>query len=138
WGGIHSKNIHNLYFVKSNDNGNSFTNPEIIFNNIFESNSQNYNEKLAKTINNPRNVELSTNDPSFIVWQDKLSENNEDILLMGNNQAKKNDYTKILNLSNNNGISECPSIAISDNNLYILWEDINPGNHEIFFWKFFL
>ena len=57
---------------------------------------------------------------------------------MANNQAKKNDYPKILNLSNNNGISECPSIAISDNNLYILWEDINPGNHEIFFWKFFL
>ncbi len=113
--------------------------PEIIFNNIFESNSQNYNEKLAKTINNPRNVELPTNDPSFIAWQDKLSENNEDILLlMANNQAKKNEYTKILNLSNNNGISECPSIAISDNNLFILWEDINPGNHEIFFWKFSL
>lgn len=137
WGGIHSKNIHNLYFVKSNNNGNSFTNPEIIFNNIFESNSKNYNENLAKTINNPRNVELPTNDLSFIVWQDKLSENNEDILLMANNKAK-NDYSKILNLSNNNGISECPSIAISDNNLYILWEDINPGNHEIFFWKFFL
>ena len=137
WGGIHSKNIHNLYFVKSNDNGNSFTNPEIIFNNISESNSQNYNEKLAKTINNPRNVELPTNDPSFVVWQDKLSENNEDILLMANNQAK-NDYPKILNLSNNSGISECPSITISDNNIYIVWEDINPGNHEIFFWKFFL
>lgn len=138
WSGIHSKNIHNLYFVKSNDNGNSFTNPEIIFNNIAESeNNKNYNEKLATIINHPRNVELAINDPSFIVWQDKISENNEDILFMAN-KKDKNNYTKILNISNNSGISECPSISISGNNLYVLWEDINPGNHEIFFWKFSL
>ena len=41
-------------------------------------------------------------------------------------------YNKILNLSNNTGISECPSIAIS-NHIYIVWEDITPGNHEILF-----
>lgn len=141
WGGIHSKNIHNLYIVKSNDNGNSFTNPEIIFNNIAESKNKNnnkyYDEKLAKTINHPRKVELAINYPSLIVWQEKISEGNEDILLMTNEQDK-NNFTKILNVSNNNGISECPSIAISGNNLYVLWEDINPGNHEIFFWKFSL
>lgn len=144
WGGIHSKNIHNLYFVKSNDNGNSFTNPEIIFKNIAESNNnnndKNYNEKLAKTINHPRNVELPINDPSFIVWQEKISENNEDILFMAANKQDKNNYytKKILNISNNSGISECPSISVSGNNFYVLWEDINLGNHEIFFWKFFL
>lgn len=101
WSGIHSKNIHNLYFVKSNDNGNSFTNPEMIFNNIAESknkNKENYNEKkLAKTINHPRNVELPINDPSFIVWQEKISENNEDILFMAaNKQDKKNSTKKII------------------------------------------
>ena len=42
-------------------------------------------------------------------------------------------YNKILNLSNNTGISKCPSSAISKNHIYIVWEDITPGNHEILF-----
>jgi hypothetical protein len=42
---------------------------------------------------------------------------------------------KIINLSNNSGISECPSIAISNNNIYVIWEDFTPGNHEILFTK---
>ena len=36
----------------------------------------------------------------------------------------------IYNLSNNSGISECPSIAISNNNIYVIWEDYTSGNHE--------
>jgi hypothetical protein len=42
---------------------------------------------------------------------------------------------KIINLSNNSGISECPSIAISNNNIYVILEDFTPGNHEILFTK---
>lgn len=49
----------------------------------------------------------------------------------------KNDResNNIINLSNNTGISECPSIAISKNYMYIVWEDFTPGNHEILFTK---
>jgi hypothetical protein len=39
----------------------------------------------------------------------------------------------IENLSNNKGISECPSIAVSNNNVYVVWEDDTTGNHKIFF-----
>ena len=47
----------------------------------------------------------------------------------------KNDmqYNKILNLSNDTGIYKCPSSAISKNHIYIVWEDITTGNHEILF-----
>ena len=61
-----------------------------------------------------------------------ISQDNQDIFITPD---IKNDmqYNKILNLSNNTGISECPSIAISKNHIYIVWEDITPGNHEILF-----
>ena len=49
----------------------------------------------------------------------------------------KNNFqaTKILNLSNNTGVSECPQITASENYIYVVWEDFTPGNHEIFFTK---
>jgi hypothetical protein len=82
-------------------------------------------------------VEVNNYNLSYIVWQDTISQQNQDILLTLSNQTD-NDYTKILNLSNNIGVSECPSIAISGNNVYVLWEDFISGNHEIFFTNIYI
>ena len=127
WGGLHSKNINDIYFVKSHDNGISFTNPSTI--QITKSENKNYSNKIS----NPTNVEIAYDDRSYIVWQDVISKENQDIFLAN----IKNDFqsTKIVNLSNNTGISECPQIAISNNYIYVVWEDITPGNHEILFTK---
>ncbi|MGZ5551711.1 MAG: hypothetical protein ACXWE7_13085 [Nitrososphaeraceae archaeon] len=38
-------------------------------------------------------------------------------------------------MSNNPGVSECPSITISNNNIYVIWEDYIRGNNEILFAK---
>lgn len=132
WGGLDSKNIHNIYFVDSNDNGSTFTGLKTISENITgPSNTSDYNQ-LTKIVKNPLNVEVNNYNLSYIVWQDTISQQNQDILLTLSNQTD-NDYTKILNLSNNIGVSECPSIAISGNNVYVIWEDFISGNHEIFF-----
>jgi hypothetical protein len=132
WGGFDSKNIHNIYFVNSNDNGSTFTGLNTISEKISgSSNTSNYNQ-LTKIIKNPLNVEVNNYDLSYIVWQDTISQENQDILLTLSNQTD-NDYRKILNLSNNSGVSECPSIAISGNNVYVIWEDFISGNHEILF-----
>jgi hypothetical protein len=128
WGGLHAKNINDIYFVQSDDNGTAFTDPYIISEK--GTSAENGNDK--DKINSPSNVEISTNNPEYIVWQEKISQENQDIFITTN---IKNDmqYSKILNLSNNSRISECPSIAISNNYIYIVWEDITPGNHEILF-----
>jgi hypothetical protein len=132
WGGFDSKNIHNIYFVNSNDNGSTFTGSKTVSEKITgSSNTSDYNQ-LTKIIKNPLNVEVNNYDLSYIVWQDTISQQNQDILLTLSNQTD-NDYRKILNLSNNSGVSECPSIAISGNNVYIIWEDFISGNHEILF-----
>ncbi len=130
WGGLHAKNINDIYFVQSDDNGTAFTDPYI----ISEKDTSAENRNDTDKINSPSNVEIPTNNPAYIAWQDEISRENQDIFFITN---IKNDikYSKILNLSNNSGISECPSIAISNNYIYIVWEDITPGNHEILFIK---
>jgi hypothetical protein len=128
WGGLHAKNINDIYFVQSDDNGTAFTDPNIISEKVMDAETRNYQYK----INSPSNVEIPINNPEYIVWQDKISYENQDIFLTTNMQNDM-QYSKILNLSNNTGISECPSIAISKNYIYIVWEDITPGNHEILF-----
>jgi hypothetical protein len=127
WGGLYSKNINDIYFVKSYDNGTSFTDTYTIQVIKYE------NKNSSKMIDHPTNIEIATNDPSYIVWQDVISKENHDIFITD----IKNDFqsTKIENLSNNTGISECPQIAIANNHIYVVWEDITPGNHEILFTK---
>ena len=59
WGGLHSKNINDVYFVKSYDNGTSFTDPYTI-----------QVTKSEKKINHPTNVEIANDNTPYIVWQD--------------------------------------------------------------------
>ena len=130
WGGSLLKNIENIYYVKSIDNGKTFTDAKTISEKIIISNNTNYYTELNDIIENPLNVEVTNKNFSHIVWQNSFPKQNEDILLLVDNQ-KDNNHTNILNLSNNPSISECPSIAISDNNIYVIWEDYVSGNHEI-------
>jgi hypothetical protein len=133
WGGLHAKNIKDIYFVQSDDNGTNFTDPYIILEKVTATAQSKNNAKLTdKIIKYPTNVEIAHDNPLYIVWQDKISEENHDIFIASN---IKNDFqsANIMNLSNNTGISECPQIAVSKNYLYLVWEDITPGNHEIFY-----
>ncbi len=138
WGGFLSKNIDNIYYVKSNDNGNTFTSTKTISDKK-NSNSNNINDyrNFNEIINNPINVEVPNNNLSFVVWQNTFFNENADILLLllnNNNPTDNSNYTmKLLNLSNNTSFSECPSIAIANNNVYVIWEDFISGNHEILF-----
>jgi hypothetical protein len=118
-GGLHSVNVDGLFFTKSIDGGSSFSEPVTI----------DKNDTLA----NPLNVEVGAYDEqfSYIAAQVSVS-GNEEILLLemtGNNSAR------VMNLSNNPKISECPSIAMTGDNIYVVWEDMTPGNHEILYAK---
>jgi hypothetical protein len=133
WGGNpDDKVVGDIFFVKSTDNGNRF----------------------AKAVSlgepNSLNVEIIAdgNNNVYIAWQALLSadnvcpscllkpEDNEEILfkMSSDNGAT---FTNIYeNISKNKGISECTSIAISENNnVYVAWEDYTYGNHEILFSK---
>ena len=139
WGGLLTKNIDNIHYVKSNDNGNTFTNSNTFSKRIIGFDDANNFTESGDVIKNPVNVEISSfNNLSLVAWQNSFSKQNEDILgLLLYNQKDQNNNAQLFNLSNNPSVSECPSITISNNNIYVIWEDYINGNHEILFTKIF-
>jgi hypothetical protein len=118
-GGLPSVDVNGVLFTKSNDGGRSFSEPVTI-------------DENGRFVNS-LNVEVSAYDErfSYVAAQVSVS-GNEEILLL---EMTGNNSTKVLNLSNNPKISECPSIAIEGDNIYVVWEDMTPGNHEILYAK---
>lgn len=119
FGGLHSLDVNGVLFTKSNDGGRSFSEPVTI-------------DENGRFVNS-LNVEVSAYDEQFSYVAAQVSvSGNEEILLL---EMTGNNSTKVLNLSNNPKISECPSIAIEGDNIYVVWEDMTPGNHEILYAK---
>ncbi|MDQ3909657.1 MAG: glycoside hydrolase [Thermoproteota archaeon] len=125
-GGLHSVNVDGVFFTKSIDGGRSFSEPVTIDEN--------------PTFVNPLNVEVSAYDEqvSYVAAEVSIL-GNEEIVLMemsgDNNNNNNNNSTRVINLSNNPKTSECPSIAMAGDNIYVVWEDMTPGNHEILYAK---
>jgi hypothetical protein len=118
-GGLPSVDVNGVLFTKSNDGGRSFSEPVTI-------------DENGRFVNS-LNVEVSAYDEQFSYVAAQVSvSGNEEILLL---EMTGNNSTKLLNLSNNPKISECPSIAIEGDNIYLVWEDMTPGNHEILYAK---
>src|SRR5919107_1030695 len=117
-----SNNIHNgIFFIKSSDNGNSFLQPLSLT-----------DEK------NSLNVEViaDKNNIVYVAWQALLPDGNEEILFKKSSDNGATFTNTNENISKNQGISECTSIAVSENNkVYVIWEDDTFGNHEILFAK---
>jgi len=117
WSGNSDNLIPNdLYFVKSTDNGKAFTAESSL------SKKTSLNAELAVDGNNV-----------YIIWQDILRPDNQEILIKKSTDSGNTFRDTSTNISNNKGTSECPSIAISKNIIYTMWEDDTPGNHEIYF-----
>jgi hypothetical protein len=121
WGGNpDDKVVGDIFFVKSSDNGNRFAKAE----SLGEENSL--------------NVEIISgeNNNVYIAWQALLSDGNEEILFKKSSDNGATFTNINENISKNEGISECTSIAVSENNnVYVAWEDFTYGNHEILFSK---
>ena len=122
WGGNpDEKVVGNMFFVKSSDNGNSFHQPISLT-----------DEKDSL------NVEVIADKSNivYVAWQALLPNGNEEILLKKSSDNGATFTNINENISKNEGISECTSIAMSENNkVYIVWEDDTFGNHEILFAK---
>jgi hypothetical protein len=115
-------NVGGVFFTKSIDAGRSFSEPETIDEN--------------PTFVNPLNVEVSAyNEQVSYVAAEVSVLGNEEIVLMEMSDDDNNSSTRVVNLSNNPKTSECPSIAMAGDNIYVVWEDMTPGNHEILYAK---
>lgn len=118
-GGLDPVEVHGLLFFKSSDGGETFAEPLLI-----DADGQ---------FLNPANVELVADghDAVYVAGQ-VFSGGNEEILLV---PISENNATGVVNLSKNERISECPSIAMAGDHIYVVWEDLTPGNHEVLYAK---
>jgi len=67
----------------------------------------------------------------YVVWRDNTPGNDEVFYRRSNDGGAS--FGSTVNLSNNAGFSGAPSIAVSGNNVHIVWYDQTPGNSEIFY-----
>jgi hypothetical protein len=116
WTADNSNNTTQVYSLKSDTDGKKFTDKQV----------------LSKHYIDSSNVEsVIRNNGLFVIWQDNNSGNQEILLVRSRDGG--NSFDDIMNISNNDGTSECPSIAISKDKIHIVWEDDTLGNHEVFY-----
>lgn len=95
-------------------------------------NGNDFGDSIRLSSINSSNVENIINDGnSYLVWQDNIY-GNQDIFLTKSN-INGTSIDKAVNVSNNTGISECPSITVSRNGIHMVWEDDTTGNHEVLY-----
>lgn len=120
-GGYEDIEVDGLLLAKSFDGGATFTAELIDGNGSFV---------------NPLNVEAAVgrDDSLLYVAGQVFVSGDEEIILMP--LRVETNGTKVLglaDLSSNDRTSECPSIAVSGSGIFVVWEDLSPGNHEILY-----
>jgi hypothetical protein len=123
WGGSSNNHVSSIYLVKSEDNGRNFGDMKKI-----EGTEQG-------KINNPLNVEIVVDEIKRLViaWQDRVGIAEKEDILTAISLDGGESFESASNISNNADTSECPSIAVNENSVYITWEDLTPGNHEVLY-----
>ena len=121
WGGNPDEKVAgNLFYTSSLDNGVSFSAARTL---------------TERTTLNAEVAAADNGNEVYLAWQGVLPDDNEEIYVKksADNGATFTEISQ--NVSNNEGISECTSISISEDprKVYLAWEDSPAGNHEILF-----
>jgi len=81
---------------------------------------------------NSANVETVMVDKYLlVVWQESVHDAEE--ILLKKSTDRGITFSQTVDLSNNGGISECPSFVTTEGNLHIVWQDNTTGNNEVFY-----
>jgi hypothetical protein len=111
-----SSGNNDIYFSSSVDNGTTFTDIE----NLSDSNGESDQPQIT-----------AVGDNVYVVWRDNSSGNND--IYFRKSSDKGNSFSIPDNLSDNNGSSIDPKIAVTGNNVYVIWSDDTSGNGDIYF-----
>jgi hypothetical protein len=111
--------ISDVQYMRSTDNGNTFGN--IV--NLSNYSGSSVNPQIAVSQNNV-----------YVVWTNNFQEKYGQVFLTRSTD-NGNTFGNIVNLSNYSGSSVNPQIAVSQNNVYVVWTNNATGNEEIFFKK---
>jgi hypothetical protein len=73
----------------------------------------------------------SYKDSIYVIWTDNTTGNGD--IYFKRSSDNGTSFGNIENLSNDNGNSYEPQIAVSENNVYVVWTDNTTGNGDIYF-----
>src|ERR687898_457160 len=105
-----------IYFKRSVDNGTTFGSLE----------------NLSNTPGNSTYPKIALYDNNvYVVWSDD-STGNRDIYFK-RSIDNGTSFGSLENISNTQGNSTDPKIALYDNNVYVVWSDDSTGNRDIYF-----
>src|SRR5918994_518896 len=105
-----------IYFKRSVDNGTTFGSLE----------------NLSNTPGNSTDPKIALYDNNvYVVWSDD-STGNRDIYFK-RSIDNGTSFGSLENISNTQGNSTDPKIALYDNNVYVVWSDDSTGNRDIYF-----
>src|SRR5215216_6887806 len=107
------ENNYDIYFKKSDDNGNTFSKP------INLSNNSGFSE-------HPQ-IAVTKNGIIFIVWADNTNSNNTEIMFT-KSEDNGTTFSKPTNLSNSLQNSNNQEISAFNENVYVVWQDIDSAN----------
>ncbi|TAK26603.1 MAG: exo-alpha-sialidase [Nitrosarchaeum sp.] len=108
-----------IFFSKSIDGGTTFSTPQKISGSTFS-----YGSRLAT---DDMNIFVTWGD---ITYSDNRYENME--ILFSKSTDGGTTFSTPMNLSNNDGFSSYPSIAIDGKNVFIAWQDYSVVDTDIF------
>jgi hypothetical protein len=102
--------------------------------NIFYRRSTNNGATFGSTVNlsnSPGGIPdiAASANSVHVTWTDSISGNQEIYYKRSTNNGAT--FGSTVNLSNNAGLSQSPAIAVSGNNVYVIWQDSTSGDFEI-------
>lgn len=100
---------YDIFFIKSEDNGTTFTEPLNLSNNI------EYSERPQIAV---------SKEGIFIVWADKVKNNNNKQIMFTKSEDKGTTFSKVINLSSNLINSDNPEISAFNENVYVIWQGL--------------
>ncbi|MDQ3838244.1 MAG: hypothetical protein M3297_03135, partial [Thermoproteota archaeon] len=122
----------NVLYRVSNDSGSVFANRNTIGKDVGDS------PDFTKLATVPAGLHPTTNNDAYVVWSDILKYRQPGTFevffqIITNNGTGLSDP---VNLSNNDGDSIMPNIAVSGNgNVYTAWSDDSTGNMDVYFMR---
>ena len=109
--------IPEIFFAFSTDGGQTFSTPDNLSENAFES----FNPQISSEGNNV-----------YVVWDDNNAPGNIDIFFVFSTDGGLT-FSEPENISENLGSSSGPQISSEGNNVYVVWDGSTDGNNDIFF-----
>jgi signal peptidase I len=121
WNDHSAEGKYDILLAKSTDGGNTFG--KVI----------NVSHNLGFSINPAIAASPLSKNVLYTTWEDNSSGNYE--IYFAKSTDGGNTFGKIVNISNNSGISSIPSISAYNSSVCVVWEDNSSGNYEIYFAK---